>query len=378
MNTCSFFSKKSNFLCCLKDIKKQIDNKFGKYDFLIFSIHSSFNSDNINRTIYEIFNTSNFIAFNTINYFIDNNIIRGGVGVYAIKFERKGNIKTFFIDSLDKSNIQKVADYLNNNKDDFHLIFAAYKNIYNTNFINNISEKLNYSPINNIAGGVASGYKINRELRCCFFVNDAVLKEGVAIVSFENVKAEIGVSLGFKPYGITYKITKAKDNKLYTVDDDKSASYIFSNLLKGIDNPDIRYLWYVPIYVLNENNSDISAIRTIKDIKKDYVEFFANLNEGEYFKLSFSTYKDLLAENKRVAKSMINRLKNPEFSFLFSCVARQYVLEDHQQDEIEIYSKTFNTHLFGFSTFGEVASCMKYKKLKFCNESSIAVIMKEK
>lgn len=78
MNTRSFFSKKSNFLCCLKDIKKQIDNKFGKYDFLIFSIHSSFNSDNINKTIYEIFNTSNFIAFNTINYFIDNNIIRGG------------------------------------------------------------------------------------------------------------------------------------------------------------------------------------------------------------------------------------------------------------------------------------------------------------
>jgi len=258
------------------------------------------------------------------------------------------------------------------------LLFVAYnKSIYDTNFIKDISEKLNYSPINNIAGGVASGVELNEKIVANIFINQKIINNGMVLLTFENVKAQIGISLGLKPYGITYKITKAKNNKLYIVDGNKKASHIFSNLLDGIDNPDVKCLWNVPIYVLNEDSGYISSIRAIKDIKEDYVEFFANLNEGEYFKLSFATYKDLLNEDKKVAKKIMNKFKNSEFSFLFSCVARQYVLEDHQQDEVEIYTKIFDTHLFGFFTFGEIAPDIKYKKLKFYNETAISVTMKE-
>jgi len=375
--TRSFFSKKETFLYCLEEIKEQIEIKFKSFDFLIFSIHPSYPVSDINRSIKKVFKTDNFIVFHAIDSFVDNEILEEGVGVYVIKFERKGKINKFYIDEFNKINAFKTAKYLNENKDKFHLIFATHKDIEINKFIENISKELNYTPVNNIAGGVASGYEIDNELRTMLFMGDKIIKEGIIILSFENVKGEVGISLGHTPYGITYKITKAKDNKLYLVDEGKSFPYMIKKLLKNIENPDIRYLWYVPIYVLTDKNSYVSAIRTIKDIKEDFVEFFANIKEGEYFKLSFATFEELLASDERIANKLIKKLNNPEFSFNFSCVARQYILEDHQKDEINIYTKTFNTHLFGFFTFGEIAPDIKYKKLMFYNETSIPVIMKE-
>ena len=377
MITRSFYSKKEAFLYCLEEIKEQIQIKCQNYDFLIFSINPSYQISDVNSTIKKVFKTDNFIAFNAIDSFVDNNILEKGVGAYVIKSEKKGKINKFYIEGYNKENAIKTANYLNENKHMFHLIFAAHKDIEVNSFIENISKKLNYSPIDNIAGGVASGYVVDNELRTMLFTEGKIIKEGLIILSFENVKGEVGISLGYTPYGITYKITKAKDNKLYLVDEGKSFSYIVKKLLKGIKNPDNRYLWYVPIYVLENKNSYVSSMRAIKDVKYDYVEFFANLKEKEYFKLSFATFDELIESDEKVANSLLKKLNNPEFSFVFSCVARQYILEEHQKDEVKAYTKIFDTHLFGFFTFGEIAPDIKYKNLMFYNETSIPVIMKE-
>ena len=377
MITRSFFSKKEAFLYCLEDIKEQIEAKSQEYDFLIFAIHPSFQINNINNTIKKVFKTDNFIGFHAVDAFINNEIVEEGVGVYLIKFEKKGKINKFYIDEFNESNALKTAEYLNKNKNKFHIIFAAHKDVEVNTFLENVSKNLNYYPVNNIAGGVASGYEVEEELRTMLFTGDKIIKEGIVILSFENVKGEIGISLGHTPYGITYKITKSEGNKVYLIDDGKSFSYIVKKLLRGIENPDNRYLWYVPIYVLTDKNSYISVIRTIKDIKEDFVEFFANIKENHYFKLSFATFEELIAADEKTANKLLKRLNNPELSFNFSCIARQYVLEEHQKDEISIYTKIFDTHLFGFFTFGEIAPDIKYKKLMFYNNTSIPLIMKE-
>jgi hypothetical protein len=148
------------------------------------------------------------------------------------------------------------------------------------------SKHLNYFPINNIAGGVASGIEIRpNEWILNLFFEDKILNEGLIILSFENIKAEIGVSLGFKPYGITYKITRSNGNKIYEVDNGKNFAYMIKKLFENIENPDVCYLWYTPIYILNSENSYISSTRTIKNITDKYVEFFANVKEEEFFKL---------------------------------------------------------------------------------------------
>jgi hypothetical protein len=368
-----FYSKKETFLFAIEEIKEKLKDDF---DYFIFAISPKFNTK-INTAIKKIFKTNNYIAFHSVDSFADNNIIRDGVTVLAIKFERNGKISKFVIDDIDDKSSLRAAEYFNNNQDKFHLLFAAYSEGEINSFIEKISQNINYN-VNNIAGGVASGIEKNGKWVLNIFTDDLVIEKGLVILSFENVNANIGVSSGFKPYGITYKITKAKKNRIYMVDDGKNFSYLIKKLFTNIEKPDIRYLWYTPIFVLNNENSYVYATRTIKEITDDYVEFFANVEEEKYFKISFATYKELLQEDKRVACELIKKCDDPEICFNFSCIARQYVLEDKQEEENIVYTSTFNTHLFGFFTFGEIGPDIKKEKLIFYNETSLPVILKEK
>jgi len=372
----AFFSNKSSLLFCLENLKEQVSKCFDSYDFLFFSIYPEYTFYNVNSLIRKIFKTENFIAFNSSNIFIDDEIKIKGVGLFVIKFENKGKISTFINKGCYVGNLEKVSNYLNENRDKFHLIIS---NLERTDhFVEEISHKLNYFPVNNIAGGVIAGVNVNGEERKYIFYDNSILKQGFVIVSFENVEWKIGISSGFMPYGITYKILKANDKRIYFVDDGKHFGYIFKKLLNGIENPDIRYTWYTPIYVLNEERGYISSVRTVKNITDEYVEFYASVKEGEFFKLSFATKEELIEEDKKVANRLIEKLKNPEIIFNFSCLARQYVLEDKQEEEIKTYTNVFNAHLFGFFTAGEIAPNVKNYRLMFYNETSIPVILKEK
>ncbi len=376
MITKTFFSDKNSFLFCIEDLKNQINSFFDSYDFLIFSVYSTYSIENINLDIKTIFQTDNFMAFYTSNMFIDDKIKEKGVGVFVVKFEREGKLNIFSANGLDDKNLTKTIKYLNKNKNKFHLLIASGKNI--CNFIENLSDKLDYAPLNNIAGSVISEIIENEEHESMIATNDMVTNEGIAIISFENTEWKIGISSGFIPYGITYKIAKAENAKLYTVDDGKNFAYLFKKLLDGIKNPDIRYAWYMPIYILNKDKGYISSVRTVKDITDKYIEFYANIAKGDYFKLSFATKDELLKEDKKTACKISSQLKNIETVFNFSCLARQYVLEDKQQKEIEIYTDIFDAHLFGFFTAGEIAPNIKYNKLLFYNETSVLVVLKEK
>ncbi len=376
MITKTFFSDKNSFLFCIKDLKNQISNFFDSYDFLIFSIHSTLLTENINLDINTIFQTDDFVAFYTSNIFIDDKIKEKGVGVFVVKFEKKGKANIFSINGLSDENLIKTIKYLNKNKNKFHLLIASGKNI--CNFIENLSDKLEYTLLDNIAGSVIANTTENEEYKSMIFVDNMIVDEGIAIISFENIEWKVGISSGFIPYGITYKIAKAENTKIYTVDDGKNFAYLFKKLLDGIKNPDIRYTWYMPIYILNKDKGYISSVRTVKDITDKYVDFYANISEGDCFKLSFATKDELLKEDKKIACKISNKLKNIEAVFNFSCLARQYVLEDKQQKEIEIYTNTFDAHLFGFFTAGEIAPNIGHDKLLFYNETSVLVVLKEK
>jgi DNA-binding MltR family transcriptional regulator len=149
-------SDKETFLFALEELKEKLERV--DFDFLIFAISPIFNYA-INETIQKIFKTNNYIAFHAIDSFCDNFIKEKSVVVLAIKFEKEGKIYKFFVDDVTDEQALKTADYLNNNKDKFHLIFASYSDAGINTFIEKISDKLNYFPVNNIAGGVASEWK---------------------------------------------------------------------------------------------------------------------------------------------------------------------------------------------------------------------------
>ena len=372
-----FSSTKRSFFFALKELKDKINEKFDNYDFLIFSIHPSYGYEDVPYLIEKVFKTNNYAGFHAVNAFENESIVEGIV-VAVIKFERNGKVDLFYVEDIDKEDkLEKTLNYLNLQHDKLNVIIGGLCDEKFGFFIEELSKGFNQT-IENIIGGISSGFKINNEVLTYQFVDGKVVKNGFFILSLSDVDYSIGVALGFKPYGITYEIKKAEGYKIYTVDDNKNFAYIVQSFLKDFDKPDIRYLWYAPINILDEDDGYVATLRTFKEIGKDYVEFFGPVVSGQHFKLSFATAEDLLEESLKIARDVKNIITHPEFAVDFSCMARQYVLEDRQKEEPEIYASTLNCPLFGFFTFGEIGPDKYFKKLKLYNETSLLLAVREK
>ena len=378
MKTKIYSINNCEFSYSLHQLYERYSQDFEKADFLIFALHSSFDENEVNQKIREIFKTDNFLAFNAVDSFANDIIISKGISLCAIEFERKGKINTFCIDDIEESHsLNLTAEYLNNNKNKFHIFIAGICNGEISNFILKLSKKLNYSPIDNIIGGISSA-ELDGEVKTYQYIDNKIIKNGFVILSFENVDFAAGVSFGFNAYGVRYEVTKSIGNKLYSIDDGKSASYMVMKLLDNIQTDDTRYLWYAPFAVLSEERGYVKHYRTINKIKDNYIELFGPIKEGEFFKLSFALDEDLIEEDKRVARKLKHKITSSEIAFDFSCVARQYVLEDKQKEEPKTYIDILGANLFGFFTFGEIGIDNKYKDLTFHNETSLVAVLKEK
>jgi len=374
-----YSASESTLSLCVERIYENFSKDFLNADFLFFAIHPDFEIEFINETIQKTFHTANFLAFHAVDSFQNGVIVGKGIALCSIKFEKKGKIKSFYIEDIEaKESLEKSAEYLNENHDKFHIFIGGLCGGKISHFIEELSDKLTYKTLDNIVGGVSSGDLTFDELLTCQFIDGKIIKNGFAIVSFENVEYSTGVSFGFQPYGITYEVTKAEGTKLYTIDDGKSASYMATKMLENVGVSDVCYLWYIPFAMLNKERGYVKSLRTISNITDEYVELFAPVEKGDFFKLSFATDEDLLQEDARIARKTIQKLPNPEIAFNFSCIARQYVLEENQDKELKNYIDIFGTHLFGFFTFGEIGFDKAYKNLTFYNETSLITIMREK
>ena len=374
-----YSASESTISLCVDRLYEKFSKDFDSADFLFFAIHPDFGMEHINETIKTTFDTKNFLAFHAVDSFENTIIVEKGVTLCSINFEKKGKIKSFYIEDIQaKESLKKSAEYLNANSDNFHIFIGGLCGGKIAHFIEELSTKLTYKTLDNIVGGVSSGDLTSEELLTYQFIDNKVIKNGFVIVSFENIEYSTGVSFGFQPYGIIYEITKVKGTKLYTLDDGKSASYMATKMLEHIGVCDVRYLWYIPFAIFNKERGYINSLRTISKITDEYIEFFAPVKKGDFFKLSFATNEDLLQEDGRIARKTVQKLSNPEIAFNFSCVARQYVLEEYQDKELKTYIDIFGINLFGFFTFGEIGFDKAHKEFKFYNETSLIAIMREK
>ncbi len=379
MKTKVYSSSKNIFIDALKELKNQIEKDFKRIDFLLFAIPPKFGRD-VPKKIETVFTNIDYAGFHAISAFKDDSIIEDSITVVVFQFKKRAKVKKFYIEDIrdfqKNENIEKTANYLNSNKNSFHILLAGLAEKKFALFLEKLSSHIDYNHIDNIVGGISSGEVIDEELRTWQFIDGKTIKNGFIIISFENVKAKIGISLGFKPYGVTYKITKAKDSKIYEVDSGVKFAKVVKRLLKGIENPDFKYLWYLPLNILDETDGYVSTLRTIEKVNSEYVKLFGPVKKGQYFKLSFATEDDILKEDRNVAKEIKSKI-DPEIIFNFSCVAREYILGNKKEKEIKIYVDIFKTPAFGFFTFGEIGPDRYFKKLKLYNETSLLIGLKE-
>lgn len=378
MITKIFFSKKETLVFALEELKEKLDSCFEDFDFLIFSFHPKYYYNDIIYFVNKVFKTDKWIGFNSIDAFCNDKIVEGIV-LTAIKFEKKGFVETFSIEDITQKNaLIESINYLTTRKDKLHIILTSVGKGKIAYFIEEIGKNLFYCPLDNIIGGVASGIESNGEFLTYIFTPQKVIKNGFVVVSFSNIEFEIGIALGFKSYGVIYEVDKAQENRIYKVDDGKNFAEIVKKLASGIEDFRFEYLWYCPINILDDKEGYVATLRTIKGVTDEYVEFFGPVKKGDKFKFSFAENIELLKEDKKIALHIKEKISHPDLVLNFSCVARQYVLEDKKIEENKIYMNMLNSHLFGFFTFGEIGPDKFFNSLKFYNETSLIVALKEK
>lgn len=377
-----FYSTKPVLDEALLDIRSQLSNE--EYDYIIFSISPEYRMSMLLKYVPDIFNIkkSAFFAFHSSSSFANNNIVNFGVVALFMKFEHKGKLSYTVVEDFDEENdnkevLNKTYEYLHKHKDSLSVVISGVNNHDLPIFLEQFSTYLEENPLNNkvnsISGGLLLGKYVDSKFRTNIIAGGKVISSGFLIISFKNVTFDIQISLGFKPVGPTYEITKADDYQLYEVDG-RPINKIIEKITKNIDNFHLEYFYYLPLMILDEEDGYVSVLRTIRSIEKDSVEFYAPLRNNTNFKFTFADENDILRSDKASVIKMKRKIGGKvDLLFNFSCVARQYVLNDKKEDEIELYYNDMNSEIFGFISAGEIAPDKLYRKLKLYNETSVLI-----
>ncbi len=218
------------------------------------------------------------------------------------------------------------------------------------NGINSISDELK------VAGGLAGD---NAAFDKTFvFTKDKVLQNGVVGVGLhsEHLNVLTDYSFHWIPIGKNLTITKAVDNRVYTIDDrtayETYAYYLGEDTAKSLPAVGIEF----PL-IIKRNGIDIARAVLSSETDGSLV-FTGNLKDGDIVRFGYGDSDAILGHAKQ---NVENIMSNPiESIFIYSSMARRRFMPE----QIELETRPFNAiaPTSGFFTYGEFY-CSSKKEL---------------
>ena len=359
------------------------DPMIDTHDFILIAVAPHYPLAQVTHFVQHHFSTDRFVAFHAMDAFSGMETI-SGIAMCVITFEREGSIKTLLIDDMiehqDRA-IKQTLAYLEANSDATHCFFSGHLEGEFSTFIDALEDAgADKTLFSRFIGGACSGTRdpLTKETFTYQATSDRVIKRGFALVSFCGCDSAMSAAFGYKPVGVAYTITGVSGKGNVAIDNNRSFIHTIDRLTRNIPNFEIRHLWYSPIVLLDEEDGSISVVRTFKAIHHDSVEFYTPLKMGARFKLSYAEPSNLLEADAQSAREVAYHLPQCDLAFNFSCIARQYALEDQQTQEAKLYSQLLNAPLFGFFTFGEIGPKRDGMGLKVYNQTSLLVGITER
>ena len=353
------------------------------FDFALFAISPSYPYQDVPTTIKNEFGGINYAAFNSLSAFENIKIINNGIVGCFFKFNSpKTKVSIFSKGKISATNtteiLKELLGFLKSNAENLNIVIGDFVKGEVPVFIEKVGEELLKQKINTslIGGIITTPIKGKKREKGYLFHNGNIIEDGLIIISLSNVDHQIQVSSGVFKKGPVYTVTKCDSFRIYELNKRK-ASYLPKKLLKDIEisEDDKFLLWYTPFGILG-SNSRIEALRVIKDFTDDYIELWGPIKEGDKLKLSIVLSTELLKDAEETARKLKANFGIADFCFNFSCIAREKVLEQFEEKEIEIYGRLLNAPLFGFFTHGEIAR--KNGTLKVHNLTSVIVAVRER
>ncbi|WP_298223974.1 FIST N-terminal domain-containing protein [Flavobacterium sp.] len=186
-------------------------------------------------------------------------------------------------------------------------------------------------------------------------------KEGeVVLIGFYGATLEITFASfgGWIPFGPERKITSAKANILFEIDD-QPALDLYKNYLgdKASELPQASLLY--PLNVTPEGKSE-PVVRTILSINDDNnsMVLAGDVPVNSRVQLMMASVDGIAAGAQHAAEiAMRNRKSPPQIALLVSCIGRKLVMNQRVEEEIEQVQEIIGkqTAITGFYSYGEMA-----------------------
>ncbi len=201
-----------------------------------------------------------------------------------------------------------------------------------------------------IAGGLAGDNATFT--KTYIFTKETIVSKGVVGVSLSSSSLNVysDYSFNWLPIGKTLKITHAKNNRVYTIDD-KSAIETYNYYLGKEIGAELPFVGIEFPLIIQRDGNHIARAPIAKESDGSLI-FAGNLKNGDEVRFGYADADIILAETQK----HINHFTNipVETVFIYSCMARRRFIPLEIEQETLVYNKIAPTS--GFFTYGEFFS----------------------
>jgi len=172
-----------------------------------------------------------------------------------------------------------------------------------------------------------------------------------------DLEVHWGSAGGWSAFGPRRKVTRAKDNVLFELDD-KPALALYKTYLgeraKGLPSTGLLF----PLELVAEDESGTSLVRTILAVDEhtQSLTFAGDVPEGRYVRLMKASTDKLILGAEYAVEMMASPETKPEVALLVSCVGRRLVLGQRVEEEVEAAATKLGNPpgMVGFYSYGEI------------------------
>ncbi|MBX2865724.1 MAG: FIST C-terminal domain-containing protein [Leptolyngbyaceae cyanobacterium MAG.088] len=225
-----------------------------------------------------------------------------------------------------------------------------------------------------IGGMTADDYAFEKTYQ---FFQDQVLSDAIPVLLFSgDLLISHGVASGWTPISPKSRITKAKDNVVYEIENQRALDFYQQYLgpetfaanyaihaLAIFDSQD-RYYMRAP----NSYDPDIGS-----------VTFFADIPEQAIVQITDASREDILKASETSLQEAITHYPgtNPASLLLVSCAARRRILGTLTSQEYQLATTYLPQKLpcCGFYAYGEIAPLQQHSQSKFHNKTFVTLLL---
>jgi len=220
-----------------------------------------------------------------------------------------------------------------------------------------------------VAGGLAGDNATFR--KTYVFTKESIVSDGVVGVSLSSPSLNVLTDYSFNwlPIGKALRITHARDNRVYTIDD-KTAVEAYNYYLGDDIGSQLPFIGIEFPLIIQREGFNIARAPIAQESDGSLI-FAGNLKNGDTVRFGYGDADIILGETQ---KHLDNFTDIPiETIFIYSCMARRRFIPMEIEHETLVYNQIAPTS--GFFTYGEFFSTSTTKEL--LNQSMTILALSE-